>query len=209
MNKNVLLGVAAASVLASFSMAKPVSANEGVTMLKGAGTSGACFVSSVFQDGNYKILGTCRDLKIALTPEKTKYVLWQTNEKGELRRLGEISGGKIFTSTDQKFVSLQVTLETESNPSKPSADIMMRGDVMAIDFGAGVTPERAITTPTPTQAKQVTTKNVVDQTTEAVPSKPSSLSAAVGTIFKVVLLGFGVLLLVVGVFSFLSRRRSL
>jgi hypothetical protein len=207
MNKNVLLGVLAAGTLAAFSLAKPVSANEGVSMLKSSGSGGACFVSSVFIDGSYKILGTCRDLKMALSPEKNKYVMWSINDKGDLRRLGEVANGKIFTSTDQKFVKLQVTVETDSSPMKPSEDVLLTGDLMAIDFGAGVTPERAIATPTPTQIRQA--EVTTDQTTEAIPGKPSSLGNAVGTVFKIVLLGFGVLLLVVGVFSFLSRRRSL
>lgn len=207
MNKNVVSGVLAASVLAAFSLAKPVSANEGVTMLKGSGTSGACFVSSVFHEGMYKMLGTCRDLKMALSPEKNRYVIWAINDKGETRRLGEIVNGKLFTAIDQKFIKLQVTVESDSNPQKPSEDVLLTGDVMPIDFGAGVSPERAIATPTPTQSRQQVI--ITDDSTEAVPSKPSSLGAAVGTIFKIVLLGFGVLLLIVGVFSFLSRRRSL
>ncbi len=208
MKKNVVLGVLAGGILASFSLAKPIFANEGVTMLKGAGTSGACFISSVYHEGMYKMLGTCRDLKIALSPEKNKYVLWSVNDKNETRWLGEIVSGKLFTSIDEKFVKLQVTVESNGNPGKPSEEILLAGDVMPIDFGAGVTPERPIITPTPTQSKQSAVKNV-DESTEAVPSKPSSLGSAVGTVFKIVLLGFGVLLLVVGVFSFLSRRRSL
>ena len=208
MKQNVLIGVMAASILAAFSFVKPASANEGVSLLKGVGTGGACFASSVFHENVYKLLVTCRDLKIALSPEKNKYVMWSINEKGEIRRLGEIVSGKMFTSVDQKFNSLQVTIETNANPGKPSADLMLTGDVMPIDFGAGVSPERAITTPTPTQTRQ-NAPRITDESTEAVPSKPSSLSSAVGTIFKIVLLGFGVLLLVVGVFSFLSRRRSL
>lgn len=206
MNKNLVFGALAATTLAAFSLAKPVSANEGVAMLKGNGTAGACFVASVFHEGQYKILATCRDLKIALSPEKNKYVLWSITEKGDVRRLGEIVSGKMFSAIDEKFVKMEVTVESDGNPGKPSDDVLLTGDVMPIDFGAGVAPEKAITTPTPTQVKNT---DVVDQTTEAIPSKPSSLGNAVGTVFKIVLLGFGILLLIVGVFSFLSRRRSL
>lgn len=208
MNKNVLFGVLAASTLAAFSLVKTVSANEGVVMLKGAGTGGACFVASVFYDGAYKILATCRDLKVALTPEKTKYVLWSVNEKNETKRVGMIENGKLSGSISEKFVQMQLTLETTSSPNKPSTDLMLVGNLMPIDFGAGVTPEKEIITPTPTKAK-VVVPTTTEKDTDGSVSKPSSLGAAVGTIFKIVLFGFGILLVVVGVFSFLSRRRSL
>ena len=204
MNKNVLLGVLAASALAVFISVKPVSANEGTALLKGAGTTGACFATSVFQDGLYKVLATCRDLKIALSPELNKYVLWMTTDKGDVRKLGEIVSGKFFGSIDQKFVNLFVTVESDSYVSKPSQNVVLTGNLTPIDFGAGIAPEQTITTPTPTPTEEVTS-NPANASTNA----PSSLGSAVGTIFKIVLLGFGVLLLIVGVFSFLSRRRSL
>lgn len=208
MNKNILLGVLAAGTLAAFSLVKPVSANEGTAMLRGAtGTSGACYVASVFHDGQYKVLATCRDLKIALSPEKNKYVLWIANEKDETLKLGEIVSGKFYGAIDRKFVRLFVTVESSAYNNKPSEDVILTGNLTSIDFGAGVAPEQMIATPTPTPSKVV--KETVTKAQDVTTGQTSSLGSAVGTVFKIVLLGFGVLLLIVGVFSFLSRRRSL
>jgi len=179
-------------------------ANEGLVDLRGSGTSGACFASSIYMDGVYKVMATCRDLKIALTPEKNKYVLWMEDETGKQRRLGEIVSGKLNSQIDQKFVRMFVTVEKDGSTYKPSEDVLLTGTMREIDFGAGVVPVTAIVTPTPTPLKQ----EVVVQNTDVV-AEQGSLGGTVASVFKIVLLGFGALLVVVGVTSFLSRRRSL
>ena len=155
-------------------------------------------------DGVYKVMATCRDLKIALTPEKNKYVLWMEDETGKQRRLGEIVSGKLNSQIDQKFVRMFVTVEKDGSTYKPSEDVLLTGTMREIDFGAGVVPVTAIVTPTPTPLKQ----EVVVQNTDVV-AEQGSLGGTVASVFKIVLLGFGALLVVVGVTSFLSRRRSL
>jgi len=82
--------------------------------------------------------------------------------------------------------------------------VLLTGFVEPINFGPGIVSPSIITpTPTPTRA------DVVVPTGVAQAQGSSGLGSALGTIFKIALLGFGVLLLVVGVFSFLSRKRSL
>ena len=200
-------GVLAVSFVAGALMTKPAIANEGLVDLRGQGTSGACFASSIFMDGVYKIMATCRELKTALTPEKNRYVLWIEDEVGKQRRLGEIVNGKFMGQVDQKFLRLLVTSERDAYANKPSEDIVLAGGVRQIDFGPGVAPATAIVTPTPTMAKQAA--KVVEQNNDVTTKSQNGLGSAVATLFKIVILGFGALLVVVGVTSFLSRRRSL
>lgn len=215
-NGSVMGGLAA--LLLSLGVARGVSANEGVANLRGTAGQGACFVASVYVDGSYRILASCRDLRIALTPEKNKYVLWMTpasEEETKPRRLGEIVNGKLASSSDIKFGNVFVTVEQDAFTSKPSEDLVMSGDMMSIDFGAGVKGgDRLVTatpTPTPTKSTKVTTTTTTDQNGDIVvtEARKTSLGSVLGSVFKIVLLGFGVLLIIVGVFSFLSRRRSL
>jgi len=180
-------------------------ANEGLADLRGSGVSGACFVSSIYIDGSYKVMATCRELKMALSPEKNKYLLWAEDETGKQKRLGELVGGKLFGQTDQKFLKLFVTAERDGYVNKPSEDVFLIGQMREIDFGPGVAPVKTIITPTPTQTKAA----VVDQNKDVKVTEGNGLGSAVSTVFKIVLLGFGALLVVVGVMSFLSRRRSL
>ena len=205
--KKILLGGVAALGLVLMVFPKAVRASEGITDLRGSGTSGACFASSIFIDGNYKVMVTCRDLKTALSPERNRYVLWIEDEAGGQRRMGEIVAGKFFGQVDQKFVKLFVTVERDSYVNKPSEDVLLTGNVRDIDFGPGMAPATAVVTPTPTPVRG-SAPRVVEQNEDITPAK-SGLTSALGTIFKIVLLGFGALLIVVGVSSFMSRRRSL
>ena len=209
MNKQIFSGMVASAVLGGLVMATPVMANEGTVMLKGAGVSGACFVTSVFVDGTYRILATCRDLVVALSPEQNHYVVWETQQdSGKVRRLGEIENGKLSTATDVKFTDLFVTAESDPYAIKPSADILLTGTVQPIDFGPGVSKVTAAPTPTQKITATATPTETADGT--VVQQTPSQgIGGALSTVLKIALFGFGALLLVVGVFSFISRKRSL
>jgi len=204
MKKSIALGLSAAFVASVLSLPKTVSANEGLVNLRNDGADGACFAASVYVDGVYRILATCRDLKIALSPEKNRYVLWVETEEGKNRRIGEITNGKLSVSVDDKFSKMFVSAETDAYTNKPSEDILLRGDLTPINFGK--TTGMPIVTPTPTQTKEIS--KVSEQKAEVTPSQ-SGLGSALSTIFKIALFGFGVLLVVVGVFSFISRKRGL
>lgn len=185
---------------------KSVSANEGVVNLRGTSTSGACYAASVFIDGSYKILMSCRELKIALSPEKNRYVAWVEDDAMRQKRLGEIVNGKLSTITDMKFIRIFITVEVDGYGNTPSGDILLTGFVEPINFGPGIA-SAPIVTPTPTP----TADDVVTPTVKTASRNDSQngLGKALGTIFKIALFGFGILLVIVGVFSFISRRRSL
>lgn len=187
-----------------------VYANEGVLNLRGS-SGGSCFAASIYVDGAYRILMTCRELKIALTPERTRYVAWVEAEDGKQKRLGEIINGKMSVMTDVRIKQIFVTSEDDSYGSKPTGEVLLTGGVEPIDFGKGVvvsTPTVVITTTiSPTASPKVTA--TPKPTTVANGEQSSSLGSALSTIFKIALFGFGLLLVIVGVFSFLQRRRSL
>lgn len=206
--KKSLFGALISAILLGFVLFFPKGAlaNEGIINLRSTGASGSCYAASVFIDGTYKILMTCRELKIALSPEKNRYVAWVEDEGGKQKRLGEIANGKLSTITDIKFVRIFISVEADGYGNTPSEDVLLTGFVEPINFGPGIASTPIITpTPTPTRESVVVPTNITGKTTTG----QSGLGSALSTIFKVALLGFGVLLLIVGVFSFMSRRRSL
>lgn len=208
MKKTIFGGIISAILFGIvFFFPKTASANEGIVNLRGTGTSGSCFAASVFIDGTYKILMTCRELKTALSPEKNRYVAWVEDDGAKQKRLGEIVNGKLSSITDVKFVRIFVTVESDGYGNEPSEDVLLTGFTEAINFGAGVV-SAPILTPTPTPTAETRTTAPTQSTTKTTTGQ-SGLGSALSTIFKIALLGFGVLLLVVGVFSFISRRRSL
>jgi len=205
--KKYILGVVFGLVIV-LGASKIAHASEGLVDLRGAGTSGSCFAASIFVDGSYKVLATCRDLKMALSPETNKYVLWMEDENQKVKRMGEVVSGKFSGQVSQKFFRLFITAERDASTSKPSESVLLSGNVRGIEFGAGVEPVTAIITPTPTPTKA--SKEVAKvQQNEDVEIKEGGLGGAVSTILKIALLGFGALLVVVGVSSFMSRRRSI
>lgn len=210
MNKKIVSGLVSLLVLGSMILSRPVMANEGVVMMKGAGTSGACFAASVFVDGTYRVLTTCRDLKVALSAELNRYVVWLTEEKGKVKKLGEIVNGKMSASSNTKFIELFMTVETDGYGNKPSDSVLMSGPVQTINFeSAEFRPGATLTaapTPTPKNNAKVTSTIKVTDGTET-PNK--GIGGALSTVFKIALFGFGALLLIVGVFSFISRKRAL
>lgn len=213
--KKLFLRLSVIGFLGVLLFPKMISANEGTVLMRGAGVSGACFATSVFVDGTYRVLTTCRDLKIALSPEQNRYVVWLNEENGKTRRLGEIVSGKLATATDVKFLELFVTAESDGYGNKPSDTILLSGPVQQINFESGVVNAgvniTAAPTPTPKINIKVTPVKTADETTtpddEVVENK--GIGGALSTVLKIALFGFGALLLIVGVFSFISRKRAL
>lgn len=213
MNKKILFGVIASLLLYGSVLIKPALANEGVVMMRGAGVSGACFAASVFVDGSYRVLATCRDLKIALAPEQNRYVVWVNEVNGKIRRLGEVVNGKMSTSTDVKFTDMFVTAETDGYGNKPSDSILLSGPVQTINFeSAEFKPGAILTvapTPTPKNNAKVTPAVTSGESTMGEKTQNQGIGGALSTVLKIALFGFGALLLIVGVFSFISRKRAL
>lgn len=207
------LGLLMVALLEILAFPKVSMANEGVVLLRGAGTSGSCFAASVFVDGTYRILATCRDLKTALSPEQNRYVVWSTGETGKTRRIGEIVNGKLATGTDTKFTSLFVTAETDGYGSKPSDSVLLSGVVQAINFVTGEVKQDASVTIAPTPTREKAVKATPTKSAEAKITPEATVGQGIGgalsTVLKIALFGFGALLLIVGVFSFISRKRAL
>jgi hypothetical protein len=212
--KKIVFGLFSLALLGALAMPKMAMANEGTVLLRGAGVSGACFATSVFVDGTYRVLATCRDLKTALSPEQNRYVVWLTEENGKQRRLGEIVNGKLATATDVKFTDLFVTAESDGYGNKPSDTVLLSGPVQQINFESSIVNEgpkvTAAPTPTPKNTTKVTPTTAKGSAATVEAKTPSSgIGGALSTVLKIALFGFGALLLIVGVFSFISRKRAL
>lgn len=206
--------------LGLFVFVKSSWANEGVVNLRGNNRT-ACFASSIFIDGSYRVMMTCRELVTAISAEQNRYIVWYEDVSGKVKNVGEVANGKMSSIIYPRFVRLFVTTEENDYPLKPSANVIMSGLVQPIDFGGGsglvlttITPTTEITpTVTSTPTKVVTPTPTARVTAVITPKTTSTtqsgLGTALSTIFKVALFGFGLLLVIVGVFSFLQRRRSL
>src|SRR3989344_8403651 len=194
--KKVFWGLVLAAVL--FLVAKPTLANEGVFHLVGPSEDGgSCYAASVYIDGSYKILMTCRGLRMALDPVRNKYVVW-ANAGEKKPRLGEIVNGKLAAGIADKFEALFITLEPDAYGSKPTGVVALTGGVETIDFGKGV----AVITAAPLDDRGAVVPIVT-------PGASGRLTNVVVGIGKAILLGFVLLLIVVGVMSFLARRKNL
>lgn len=211
--KKYFLGLVLAVILLAF--ARPALANEGIIRLSGrSDVDGRCYAASVYIDGSYKILVTCRGLKMALDPVKNKYVVW-ANVGERIQRLGEIVSGKMSASVPEKFGSLFVTIEADGYPSKPSGDTVMTGAIEAIDFGKGVldTSLQPATQPTVRPTATQSGGQVINERGAVIPTvspaNQGKLTGVVVGIGKAILLGFILLLIAVGVMSFLARRKNL
>ena len=188
-------------------MVKVTRANEGVIQLAGkTEADGRCFAASIYVDGNYKLLMTCRGLSMALDPVLNKYIVW-ANVGEKKQRLGEIVNGKLSAVIGEKFDSLFVTLESDAYSNKPSINMVLNGKIEAIDFGKGVFNSSLAPTPTAAQSGGQATALTDAQTTTTAPAR--NLTGAVVAIGKAILFGFIILLIIVGVMSFFARRKNL
>ena len=209
--KKVFWGLVLAVVL--FLPAKPALANEGVFRLLGPSEDGgSCYAASVYIDGSYKILMTCRGLRMALDPVRNKYVVW-ANSGEKKPRLGEIVNGKLSASLADKFESLFVTLEPDAYGSKPTGVVALTGNVETIDFGKGafdsgleLSPSLATSRESLGATPEESRRGVVPTVTPGASGRLTNVVVGIG---KAILFGFILLLIVVGVMSFLARRKNL
>jgi len=195
-------------LIAFLSFSRSALASEGTfRMVPPVGGEGRCFASSVFVDGLYRVLVTCRDLRVAVDAEANKYVVWsEVLSSGKRRRMGEIMNGKLMSNVDEKFDRIFVTTERDSYVSKPVGAEVLSGTVELIDFGSTV---NARVTPTPTSYKATTTAKETGTAVVEPMAQPSRLVSVVTGLGKAILLGFVILLVIVGVMSYLARRKSL
>lgn len=196
----------------------------GVFLLLGAGSvrasegslylsddkGGVCLGSSVFVDGRYRVLLSCRGLEMAADPIFNRYMVWSEEVGGKMRRLGEIEKGKLQASSDEAFTGLKVSLESEASPLRQEGEMVMSGEVEEFNFGREILEER-------TEEKDVS-EIVLDDSldeemedrgavTPAVESTASGFSRVLSGVLKALLAGFVVVILIVGVSSYFSNRK--
>lgn len=203
-----LLGLVLFLVLARTSLA-----NEGVIRLFGnTEADGKCYAVSIYVDGSYRLMMTCRGLKVAADPVLNRYVAW-AEVSGKNLRLGEIVAGKMQGNLQDKFDYVFVTVEKDGYPTSASESVVMSGRMEAIDFGKGVKDETFVRVTT-TQVEANTTSSTATSkastvTTTSQTASSNKLVTVVTGVGKAILLGFILLLVIVGIMGFLSRRKSL
>ncbi len=195
-------------------MVSQVKANEGKLVLKESEESKAvCMGTSVFVDGRYRVLLSCRGLEMAPDPVFNRYMAWVKEEDGKLRRLGEIENGKLQGSSEEAFTGIEISLESKSSPLKPSEKIVMTGEVLTFEFGEVAEKEEEVISSD--EVDQVDLSNdVVEEVddrgaiTPPVESTASGFSRVLSAILKALLAGFAVVVLVVGLSSYFSGKRK-
>ena len=210
MKKRIGVGLSFLVLSLFLSKTAKVLANEGTIDLTAvSGGEERCFATSVYTDRSYKVLMTCQNLKMALDPVKNRYVAW-VDSGTKKRSLGEIEHGKLSASASMPFERIFITLEKEGRPNKSDEPIFMEGSVKEIKYGDDY--ERREETrfdSTLDRSDEVDVKGAktaeVDKTSQAEES--TGLGGVLKTIGKVILIGFGLLIAVVGVLSFASRRK--
>jgi len=178
-------------------IALPVLASEGTAKLESTGGEmGSCFVASVYVDGRYRVLMTCRDLRSALDPVRNKYIAWAKNGEN-LKKIDEIENGKLQASLSDEFKEIVITVEESNRVNKPSGGVVLAGKMVSFEFDKAphqLVQGEVVMTPTPTPT------TMVEKTT----STTGNVFKALG---KALLTGFAVLLIVVGILSYVSSRR--
>lgn len=201
------VGLLLAGFLMLFVFASQVEANEGVVVLRPeAGYEGECYAASVFIDGSYKVLATCRNLPTALGAENNRLLLWREDDTGKMARVGELTRGKLQASVNSKFVRLFVTSEAEGSPKLPEGPILAQGNLTAINFDEKVVGQPSLTLAPTGVAPTKTAGQVVDVDDTGEGSRIGNIFSGIA---KAVGLGFVLLLVVVGVLGFLARRKGL
>jgi len=203
------------AVLVFFSlMVGQVMANEGNLVVKSNEDSNAtCVGDSVFVDGRYRVLLSCRGLEMAPDPVFNRYMAWTKEEDGRLRRLGEIENGKLQGSTEDAFTAIKISLESKSSPLKPSEKMVMSGEVVPFDFGEKEEErEEVVVVDEEVVDVDLDSEVVVDvddrgAVTPAIESTASGFSKVLSAVLKALLAGFVVVILVVGISSYFSSRK--
>lgn len=181
---------------------KTAVASEGAVKLNPTtGDGPVCLANSVYIDGAYHLLMTCRGLVTPYSAEVTRYALWQydaTSKKWMF--VGRLNQGKFDGVAQSKFNDLQVTAEQVSSPRQPSEFVVAKGTVVPFEFDKSTTPvvtSNPSATPTPTPT-----------TVTGTPS-PSVVSRVAGTVLRLLVIAFVIVLVAVVVMTVVTRRREM
>ena len=187
-------------IIAAFSfLASPLRASEGTAEL--TSTKGQVMrcdaYSMLIENYEYQISLNCRDLIYPPKPDAFSYILWATpTQNDKPLNIGELGIGKGNFKTKTAFSKLFVTIESDIRTRAPEGEVVMEGAIQGISFldQAEETskPASEKVTPTPTSTPTPTT---------------SSARNILGKILGTGAIILGLVLVVVIVVYFLSRRR--
>ncbi len=132
--KKILAGLVILGGL--FVSAVGVKANEGRIVLKNKGVR--CEGVSVWRDGQYKVIGKCYGLQYPYKGEYDRYYLWAEDAKKDVDvRVVEINRGYFEGYVHNNFSKIFVTAEKKSSPRKPSAYVVMSGQLQMFKMPEG------------------------------------------------------------------------
>ena len=188
-------------MIAAFSfLASPSRASEGTAELKSIkGETMRCFATSILMENyEYQVSLSCRDLIYPPKPDAFSYILWATpTQNDKPLNIGELGIGKGNFETKTAFTKLFVTIESDRRTKTPQGEIVMEGSIQSISFldkqeEIKTSAEQAKITPTASPTPTPTT---------------SSARNILGKILGTGAIILGLVLVVVIVVYFLSRRR--
>jgi hypothetical protein len=131
--------------------AKVAFASEGTVELSSTSSEPyRCFVVSIrMKSLEYKIPFSCRNLIYPADENIFNYIMWATPEEGgNPVKLGALALGKGEFKTKTTFSDLFVTIERSAGTKTPTGRVVMRGDLLPIEF------LEEVTTPTPTPEEE-------------------------------------------------------
>lgn len=201
MNK-VLASIITFLILGSV-VTKSAFASEGAIKFNPTtGNTPVCLANSVYIDGAYHLLMTCRGLMTPYSAEITRYALWQYNtETKKWLYVGRLNQGKFDGVAQSKFDELMVTAEEKNTPRTPSEFVVAKGSVVPFEFDKTANPVVTVmpsATPTPTPTVATT------------PAKSGSVIGNIaGTVLKLLVVAFVVVLIGVVVMTVITRRREM
>src|SRR3990172_7673898 len=135
-------------IVGLFIFVKEIVASEGTVELRSTGTEPyRCFVASIrLKNLEYRVPFSCRNLIYPADENIFNYTMWATPvDGGNPVKLGALALGKGEFKTKTTFSNLFVTIERSSGTKTPTGRVVMRGDVMPIEF----LEEVETSTPTP------------------------------------------------------------
>jgi hypothetical protein len=127
-------------------------------------------------------------------------------ENGDVMRVAEVKNGKIDKTVSDKFVSLFVTAENGVNLRKAGDVIVARGELEALPL-VGEEEIKVSVSPTLTEKGAKTVKEESNTATDSGKTQ-SGVVKILGSIGKIVGIGFLVLLIGVVVMTIITRRKE-
>lgn len=151
----------------------------------------------------FSILLRCENVVYPPSDTGLGYYVWVTSlSNGKQVRLGSLDFGRASYKANVPFNNMYVTIESKKNPSSPSDEIVMTGQIQAFEFD-NITSMQPLTITPPPSNGQVTDEDTAAQIDDQSESSTSFLANVTsfllraGIIVLVVIAIVGIILFVI------------